>query len=105
MTELYVSALHLDRKAVKALKITDPYSLHRVVYSLFSDVRTDAEKHSHIQSGIVYADKAGEYDGYQPSPQGSDDFRPATNSTGQRRSGQPARRGDLQITGGRISQP
>ena len=65
MTELYVSALHLDRKAIKALKITDPYSLHRVVYSLFPDVRTEAEKHSHIQSGIVYADQGGEYNGYQ----------------------------------------
>lgn len=66
MTELYVSALHLDRQAVKALKITDPYSLHRVVYSLFPDVRTEAEKLSHIQSGIVYADQGGEYDGFQP---------------------------------------
>ncbi len=65
MTELYVSALHLDRKAVKALKITDPYSLHRVVYSLFPDVRTDAEKHSHIQSGIVYADQGGGFEGYE----------------------------------------
>ena len=66
MTELYVSALHLDRKAIKALKITDPYSLHRVVYSLFEDVRSEADKHSHIQSGIVYADQGGEFDGYQP---------------------------------------
>ncbi|MFK4752844.1 type I-E CRISPR-associated protein Cas6/Cse3/CasE [Oceanobacter antarcticus] len=61
MTELYASALHLDRKAVKALKITDPYSLHRVVYSLFPDVRTEAEKQSHIQSGFVYADKGGDF--------------------------------------------
>ncbi|MDO6748885.1 type I-E CRISPR-associated protein Cas6/Cse3/CasE, partial [Gilvimarinus sp. 1_MG-2023] len=63
MTELYASALHLDRKAVKALKITDPYSLHRVVYSLFPDIRTEAEKHSHIQSGIVYADQGGDFHG------------------------------------------
>ncbi len=66
MTELYISALHLDRKAVRALKITDPYSLHRVVYSLFPDVRSEQEKHSHIQSGIVYADQGGSFDGYEP---------------------------------------
>lgn len=65
MTELFVSALHLDRKAVKVLKITDPYSLHRVVYSLFQDVRTESEKHSHIQSGIVYADQGGGFEGYE----------------------------------------
>lgn len=63
MSDLYASALHLDRKAVKALKITDPYSLHRVVYSLFPDVRTDAQKHSHMQSGIVYADQGGDFHG------------------------------------------
>jgi CRISPR system Cascade subunit CasE len=63
MSELFASALHLDRAAVKALKITDAYSLHRVVYSLFPDVRTDAEKHSHIQSGIVYADQGGDFHG------------------------------------------
>lgn len=61
MTELYASALHLDRKAVKALKITDVYSLHRVVYSLFDDVRSEHEKQSHIQSGIVYADQGGDF--------------------------------------------
>ncbi len=63
MTELYASALHLDRAAVKALKITDTYSLHRVVYSLFPDVRSEHEKQSHIQSGIVYADQGGDFHG------------------------------------------
>lgn len=61
MTELFASALHLDRAAVKALKMTDTYSLHRVVYSLFSDERTETEKLSHIQSGIVYADQGGDF--------------------------------------------
>ncbi|HHS8628828.1 TPA: hypothetical protein ACTVA4_000021 [Klebsiella pneumoniae] len=41
MTDLFASALHLERSAVKALKISDAYSLHRVVYSLFADARTD----------------------------------------------------------------
>ncbi|OPX56961.1 CRISPR system Cascade subunit CasE [Oceanospirillum multiglobuliferum] len=63
MSELYASALHLDRKAVKALRITDEYALHRVVYSLFADVRSDHEKQSHIQSGIVYADQGGDFQG------------------------------------------
>lgn len=31
----YISVLRLDRAAIKALKITDLYSLHRVVYGLF----------------------------------------------------------------------
>lgn len=63
MSELYASALHLDRTAVKALKIKDTYSLHRVVYSLFPDVRSEHEKQSHIQSGIVYADQGGDFHG------------------------------------------
>lgn len=63
MNELYASALHLNRAAVKALKITDPYSLHRVVYSLFADVRNEVEKQSHIQSGIVYANQGGDFRG------------------------------------------
>lgn len=56
---LYASVLHLDRHAIQALKITDPYSLHRVVYSLFEDVRSEEEKQGHTPSGIVYADKGG----------------------------------------------
>lgn len=63
MTELFASALHLDRAAVKALKMTDAYSLHRVVYSLFSDVRSETEKLSHTPSGIVYADQGGDFHG------------------------------------------
>lgn len=63
MTDLFASALHLDRAAVKALKISDAYSLHRVVYSLFADARTDREKCSHISSGIAYADQGGDFHG------------------------------------------
>lgn len=63
MSNLYVSALHLDRKAVKALRISDPYSLHRVVYSLFSDKRSEDEKQSHVPSGIAYADQGGDVRG------------------------------------------
>lgn len=85
MTELYVSALHLDRKAVKALKITDPYSLHRVVYSLFPDIRTKAEKLSHIQSGIVFSDQGGSFDDYEAVRKVLmiSDRKPADNIDGQ----------------------
>lgn len=57
----YASVLRLDRTAVKALKVTDLYSLHRVVYSLFDDIRTDAEKNSSQSSGIQWVDKGGDH--------------------------------------------
>ena len=41
---MIASVLHLDRRDIKALRITDPYSLHRVVYSLYDDVRSAEEK-------------------------------------------------------------
>ena len=41
---LIASVLKLDRAAVKALRITDPYSLHRVVYGLYPDVRDASGK-------------------------------------------------------------
>ncbi|MFB8830505.1 type I-E CRISPR-associated protein Cas6/Cse3/CasE [Azotobacter sp. CWF10] len=62
-TSLIASVLHLDRRAVQALRITDPYSLHRVVYSLYADVRNDAEKSASQASGILYADQGGDFRG------------------------------------------
>lgn len=58
---LIASVLHLDRQASKALRITDPYSLHRVVYSLFADVRSAEEKVASQASGILYADQGGDF--------------------------------------------
>lgn len=60
---LIASVLHLDRRAVKALRITDPYSLHRVVYSLYDDVRSAEEKAAGRSSGILYADQGGDSEG------------------------------------------
>jgi CRISPR system Cascade subunit CasE len=60
---MIASVLHLDRLAVKALRITDPYSLHRVVYSLYPDVRSDADKSQSHASGILYADQGGDHRG------------------------------------------
>lgn len=60
---MVASVLHLDRRAVKALRITDAYSLHRVVYSLYMDVRGEEEKQTSIPSGILYADQGGDVRG------------------------------------------
>lgn len=58
---MVASVLHLDRRSVKALRITDAYSLHRVVYSLFEDIRDEQEKQASTTSGILYADQGGDY--------------------------------------------
>lgn len=60
---MIASVLHLDRRAVKALRITDAYSLHRVVYSLYEDVRDDQQKQASTTSGILYADQGGDVRG------------------------------------------
>lgn len=57
---LFASVLRLDRTDSRALKITDTYSIHRVVYSLFDDVRSEEEKHASISSGIQWVDKGGD---------------------------------------------
>lgn len=58
---MIASVLHLDRKAIKALRITDLYSLHRVVYSLYDDVRGAGQKASSQGSGILFADQGGDF--------------------------------------------
>lgn len=57
---MIASALHLDRQAIKRLKIKDEYSLHRVIYSLFEDIRSSQQKQTGVSSGILYADKGGD---------------------------------------------
>lgn len=56
----FASVLHLDSRAIKALRITDPYSLHRVVYGLFADVRDTTQKQQGDSSGILYVDLGGD---------------------------------------------
>ncbi|WP_272572170.1 MULTISPECIES: type I-E CRISPR-associated protein Cas6/Cse3/CasE [unclassified Providencia] len=58
---LIASVLHLTRKDVQALKINDAYTLHKVVYSLYPDVRTAEEKRGSTPSGFLYADLGGDY--------------------------------------------
>lgn len=60
---MIASALHLSRADLKALKVTDAYSIHRVVYSLFADIRSEADKQKSLPSGILYADKGGDFHG------------------------------------------
>ncbi len=59
-TQMIASVLYLDRQAIQKLKVTDIYSLHRVVYSLYPDVRSEDEKRSSHRSGILYADQGGD---------------------------------------------
>lgn len=60
-TLMHAAVLRLSRSDVKALRITDGYSLHRVVYDLFADVRSENEKQASLTSGILYADKGGDF--------------------------------------------
>lgn len=60
---LFASVLHLSRADCHALRISDPYSLHRVVYSLFPDIRTEEQKQSSESSGIQFADMGGDVQG------------------------------------------
>jgi CRISPR system Cascade subunit CasE len=55
----YASVLRLSRADQNTLKIKDAYGLHKVVYGLFDDIRSEAEKQGCAPSGIVYADKGG----------------------------------------------
>lgn len=57
---MYASVLKLNRQASKALQVKDIYSLHRVVYSLFEDTRTAADKAASVPSGIQWVDKGGD---------------------------------------------
>ncbi len=58
---MIASVLRLSRADCKALRITDPYSIHRVVYDLFEDIRSEEDKQAGKPSGILYADKGGDF--------------------------------------------
>ncbi len=53
---MYLSQYILRQQDIRALRLTDTYSLHRAVYDLFDDVRG---KNTQEHSGILYADKGG----------------------------------------------
>jgi len=54
---MIASELVLLREEAIALRLTDAYSIHRIVYDLFEDVRSDEEKKKSVPSGILFADK------------------------------------------------
>jgi CRISPR system Cascade subunit CasE len=60
---MIASILKLSRVDSKALRITDDYSLHRVIYGLFDDIRSEEEKRASVPSGFLFADKGGDTDG------------------------------------------
>ena len=59
---MFASRYRLSPHDAKALRITDTYSLHRVVYALFDDVREGKREKG---SGILYADLGGDRYGRQ----------------------------------------
>jgi len=60
---MIASILKLSRVDNKALRITDDYSLHRVIYGLFDDIRSEEEKRASVPSGFLFADKGGDAEG------------------------------------------
>lgn len=59
---MYLTLLKLDRNDIRKHKIVDDYSIHRVVYSLFDNVRDDEEKdHGTKSSGILFANDGGDF--------------------------------------------
>jgi CRISPR system Cascade subunit CasE len=60
----YASVLRLSRADLNILKIKDAYGLHKVVYGLFENTRSDAEKQGSVPSGIVtFAGVQGDFKG------------------------------------------
>ncbi len=57
----FASVLRLNRTDVKVLNIRDAYSVHRVVYGLFENVRNDTQSRSSVPSGISFVDKGGDF--------------------------------------------
>jgi CRISPR system Cascade subunit CasE len=55
----FASVLRLTRRDTRILGIKDAYSLHKVVYGLFDDIRDDHEKQGSHPSGILFVDKGG----------------------------------------------
>lgn len=62
-TVMIASVLHLSRFDVKALDTLNSYKLHKFIYSLFDDIRTEEEKQKSIPSGFLYVDKGSNFHG------------------------------------------
>lgn len=60
---MIAAELLLSARDLVHLRVTDAYSVHRVVYSLFEDVRSDEQKVKSEHSGFLYVDKGMLRDG------------------------------------------
>ena len=58
---MIAAKLRLSHKDMIEKKITDAYSVHRVVYDLYEDIRTEQEKKQSLASKILYVDKGGDF--------------------------------------------
>lgn len=59
---MIAGVLSLNWQDVQKGRVTDDYSIHRLLYDLFEDKRSEEEKRSHCSSGFLYAE--GKSDGY-----------------------------------------
>lgn len=55
--KLYAAKLILHPSAMRRLRITDTYGLHRTVMDLMDPVRTDSELNASVSSGVQWVDK------------------------------------------------
>lgn len=58
---IYATQLRLGLKDIVSRKLTDAYSIHRIIYSLFEDNRDEKAKSSCMRSGFVFCE-------LEPSP-------------------------------------
>jgi CRISPR system Cascade subunit CasE len=56
---MIAGVLRLSRADIAKAGYTDAYSLHRLVYGLFDDVRSETDKQKGVGSGFLFADKGG----------------------------------------------
>lgn len=59
--DYFASVLLLTRRDISQLGIRDPYALHKVVYSLFNDIRSTEDKRKGASSGILFSDEGGDF--------------------------------------------
>jgi CRISPR system Cascade subunit CasE len=61
---MIASVYRLSRQEVKELRITDGYSIHRIVYDLFPESRISGPENEKGK-GFLFVDKGGDYSGRQ----------------------------------------
>ncbi|MCP4648591.1 MAG: type I-E CRISPR-associated protein Cas6/Cse3/CasE [PVC group bacterium] len=59
---MIASVYELSREDFAELKISDAYSIHRIVYELFPDQRTDQDRNRQVTKGFLFADKGGTWE-------------------------------------------